>query len=68
MQDKILSYADVESITGVSRVTLWRWENDGRFPPRIKIGPNRVGWRNSEIESWVSSRPTVKNPQTSEER
>jgi prophage regulatory protein len=46
---------------GVSRVTLWRWERAGRIPARRKIGPNTVGWLESELEQWLDSRPTVRD-------
>lgn len=65
MKEHIISASEVSNRIGVSRVTLWRWENAGEFPLRIKIGPNRVGWRVSEIEDWVSSRPTVRNAEIS---
>ena len=31
-------------------------ENAGEFPRRVKLGANRVGWVESEIESWISSK------------
>ncbi len=33
-----------------------RMEAAGRFPRRIKIGPNRVGWLESEIDDWIAAR------------
>jgi prophage regulatory protein len=36
----------------VDPVTIWRWERQGRFPKRIKIGPNSVGWDDDEIDAW----------------
>jgi prophage regulatory protein len=30
-------------------------EREGRFPPRISIGPNRVAWLESEIDEWVQA-------------
>lgn len=41
---------------GISAATLYRWiERDG-FPRPIKLGGHSVGWIDSEIEEWVSSR------------
>jgi prophage regulatory protein len=54
---KILSQQQVTGLTGLSRVTIWRYERAGLFPTRIKLGPNRVGWRAEEIEAWIESRP-----------
>lgn len=34
-----------------------RLERQGKFPMRIDLGANRVGWYISEIEDWIRSRP-----------
>ena len=39
----------------VSRVTIWRWERKGLLPPSRRLGPNVVGWLESEIEEWFAS-------------
>jgi predicted DNA-binding transcriptional regulator AlpA len=37
--------AGVEKRYGISSVTRWRWERDGKLPPRdVHIG-GRSGWR-----------------------
>ena len=38
---QILNVKDVTSRTKLSRVTIWRLENEGKFPPRIKISSKR---------------------------
>jgi prophage regulatory protein len=35
---------------------ILRLENEGKFPKRIKIGENRVGWLWTEIEEWLRKR------------
>lgn len=36
---------------GISRPTRWRWEKDGKLPPRdVKIA-GKSGWRRSTIEA-----------------
>jgi prophage regulatory protein len=35
---------------------ILRLEKAGKFPRRIRLGQNRVGWYLSEIEAWVASR------------
>ncbi len=39
-----------------SPMQLWRKEKDGTFPRRIRLGKNRVGWIESEVEDWVEAR------------
>ena len=33
-----------------------RMEADGRFPKRIKLGPNRVGWLETEVDDWIAEK------------
>ena len=56
---KILNAKQVTQITNLSRVSLWRMERAGTFPQRINISPNRVGWREDDINEWIESRPRV---------
>ena len=53
----ILSAREVVKITNLSRVSLWRYERHGLFPSRLRLGPNRVGWLQSEVEDWLRARP-----------
>ena len=42
-------------LISVSNSTLFRWERDGNFPPRIKIGHKTVAWRIADVENWLAS-------------
>ena len=55
--EKILRSKQVEEMLGISRVTLWRWERAGLVPPKRKVGPNVVGWFESEVMAWLADRP-----------
>jgi len=57
--DGILRAEDVQVLTGLSRVTIWREEREGRFPARVQLTGNRVGWYGNEIKAWIDSRPRV---------
>ena len=35
---------------------IYRKEKNGTFPKRVRIGPNRVGWVESEVAAWVQQR------------
>jgi len=48
--------------TGLSRSSRWRLEKLGQFPPRRQLAPNSVGWVESEVEGWLSSRAVGINP------
>jgi predicted DNA-binding transcriptional regulator AlpA len=53
----ILRTSDVTRLTGLSRTTLWRLERQGKFPMRIRLGINSVGWHENEIAQWIDARP-----------
>jgi prophage regulatory protein len=53
--DRFLSIQIVRDLTGKSRSTLWRWSKAGRFPNPIRIGPNSVAWRESEVMRWMEA-------------
>lgn len=44
-----------ERLGGISRTTLWRWERRGLIPRKRQLGPNTVGWLESEIEAWFTA-------------
>ena len=54
--DKILRAREVQEMTGLSRTTIWRLERKGEFPARVSLCPGSVGWRSSEVESWIKMR------------
>ena len=57
--DRILRWPEVQKINGKSRTTTWRDEQEGKFPRRRQIGPNAIGWLESEINEWLSELPKV---------
>ena len=57
---KILTLAEVRLRVGnPSRVSIWRWTRAGLFPLPLQLSPNRVGWKEADIEAWIASRPRV---------
>ena len=60
---KILTRKQVMAVVPYSQTHLWRLERAGQFPRRIKLGPNRVGWLESEINEWIESR-LAERPET----
>jgi prophage regulatory protein len=43
--------------TGLSRPSIYRYMKRGQFPPRRRVGPNRVGWLAAEVIAWVETLP-----------
>ena len=55
--DRIIRTRELGDMLGVSRATINRWKRKGVLPPSIRLGPNSVGWRASEIEEWFRGLP-----------
>ena len=56
MEERILRGPAVERRTGLSRTTVWRLEKKDKFPRRIQLSDNAVGWLESEIDLWIERR------------
>lgn len=54
--DAILRVAQVQERTGLARSSIYYLIQRGEFPPPLKLGRRASGWRESEIEEWISSR------------
>ena len=59
---RILRRRDVETLTGLSRSTLYAMMADGNFPSPIKLGKRAVGWQDTDLTEWIASRPKKSNP------
>lgn len=44
-------------LTALGKVSVWRWEQEERFPKRVKLGPTSNTWRLSEILHWLKNPP-----------
>lgn len=51
--DRFIRLQDLTELTGLSEATLRRKEKAGRFPARVRLGPNAVAWRESEVAVWM---------------
>jgi prophage regulatory protein len=60
MTDRMVLDAECGKRSGLSRVTRWRREREGRFPKRVKISTNRIAWRDSELTRWQQSPETYR--------
>jgi len=53
---RFLRRREVESRTGLSRSTIYLAMSRGNFPKPVKLGERAVGWLESDIDAWISSR------------
>lgn len=62
---RILRLRPLLEKTGYTKSTQQREERAGRFPKRIKIGPNASGWLEHEVDDWIASRVAASRQGTS---
>lgn len=53
--DRILRLPSVIERTGLSRSTVYRKVQARTFPKPLKISERCIGWRESDVESWLRS-------------
>lgn len=56
MEKRIMRKPELLRSIGLSGSTLWRLEKLGRFPGRIRLSGNSVGWFESEVMAWLKAR------------
>ena len=54
--EKILRLQAVKARCGLSRSTLYNRIAAGEFPSPVSLGARSVGWVESEVNAWISSR------------
>jgi predicted DNA-binding transcriptional regulator AlpA len=54
--DRILTCRQVRQLTSLSRATIYRAQQAGRFPTPVRLIPSgsRVGWKEAEVRAWLA--------------
>lgn len=60
-QSRIIRKPELLNMLGLSDPTVYRMEKAGRFPKRLQLGGNSVGWLASEIEGWFTERAAARS-------
>ena len=56
-EHQILRVADLQALLNISRTTIWRLRQAGKFPQPIRLSANTVGWHAHDIYQWLAERP-----------
>ena len=54
LNHKLLRLPDVQSITRLSKSTIYARIAEGTFPRQIPLGPRLVVWVESDIQNWIA--------------
>lgn len=52
---RIMRLNEVKAVTGLSKMTIYRFEKEGRFPSRVSLGERSVGWLEDDVEGFLMS-------------
>ena len=55
----VLRIRDLVDAIGLSKARIYEMVAAGEFPRPIRLGPRAVGWRRSDVEAWLDSRPAA---------
>lgn len=61
--NNLIRAAELAKMLTISKPTLWRMEQRGELPPKIRITERVSGWRESDIQKWMKEREISKNQQ-----
>lgn len=61
---QIIDLKALQERVPLSRIQIWRLEQEGKFPRRIKVSVNRVGWIADEVNAWLAERIAASRPST----
>lgn len=56
MAHRIYRRPEIETLTGLSRSTIYAMMNRGEFPRPVKLTGKAVGWPEAAINEWMASR------------
>ena len=60
MPNRLIRRPEVEAMTGLSRAAIYARLKADTFPMPVRLGPNSVAWRLSDIEAWIESLPPAR--------
>lgn len=53
---RIVTQKELRTLVPYTPQHILRLEKSGKFPRRMQLGENRIGWRLIDIEAWVAAR------------
>ena len=58
---KLLSKRELKELVLYSPQHIARLEKADKFPKRVQLGPNRVGWVEAEVMDWLEERLSTRS-------
>ncbi|WP_114858722.1 helix-turn-helix transcriptional regulator [Azospirillum brasilense] len=58
---RVLRFKQLSEVVPYTRMHIFRLEKAGKFPTRVQLGPNSVGWFEDEIAAWIDARGAARD-------
>lgn len=52
---KVIRTKDLLKQLNISRITVWRWCKEGKFPAPLKVNGRAFGFRVQDVEAWMDA-------------
>lgn len=56
---RIITQKELRGLVPYTPQHILRLEKSGKFPRRVQLGENRIGWRLMDIEAWLLARTPI---------
>ncbi|MAT92859.1 MAG: DNA-binding protein [Halioglobus sp.] len=53
--ERILRRPEVQQMTGLCCSAIYARMEQGTFPKPVKLGPQAVGWKLSDVQAWIAT-------------
>jgi prophage regulatory protein len=53
---RLVRIKEVLQLIGLSKTTLYKMIQEGKFPKSVSIYGSAVGWKQDEVADWINSR------------
>ena len=60
--ERLLPVGDVTRAIGFSRSWIYSRIREGEFPRPVRIGPQAVRWKLSDVQRWIAERSQAASP------
>ncbi len=54
---RLLDVKDVKQLTTLGRTTIYQYVKDNKFPKPLRLGANKIRWREDEVVEWLQTLP-----------
>lgn len=52
----LITSSELVEVVPYSLVQIYRLERQGLFPKRVKLGPGKIAWVETEISEWLQNK------------